>query len=619
MVIYQRTARPETSPLSGSIEVSTPVRRFLQALPVQGSMNPELKVLCDSYLEACFNEDDSNQIRFLLYAKNYPELEMRMSKRISFGTSGLRGKMQAGYSGINDLTIYQASLGLRDYVLDKVPQAKTRGIVLGYDHRHNSQRYAQIVEAVFAPAMKVYVFRQLVHTPLVPFGVKHLNAACGVMITASHNPKDDNGYKVYWSNACAIIPPHDHGIADAIVKAANTVTKPEFGLEYDSVENVYQPITKAYYERLFATTSQQEDLPGPDFRFCYTPMHGVGLLYARVAMSAAPSIGAKAEMVVVAEQALPDPDFSTVAYPNPEEPGALDQAMATADEEGITLVVATDPDADRLGAAEKHDGKWRILTGNQIGVLLASELLRTRNSSRKRALLSSTVSSKMFEAIAKVEQLHWEETLTGFKWLGNRALTLREEGYDVVLAYEEALGFMPYDIVYDKDGILSMTVLLRLARRLHSQGQNLSFELLRLYNKYGFFASANSYFPISESRVTETMALLRTPAYPKSLGDCKVSRVRDLTTGYDSATEDHIPALPVSKTSEMITFWFEPSLQGACQSATMTIRASGTEPKLKYYIEAQASTLIAAEAAAKSIEQDLEKLWFAEANLSKAD
>lgn len=587
-------------------------------------MDRQLEALCNQYLEANFSEDDGNQIKTLLASKDYLELRNRMSPRISFGTSGIRGKMQAGYSSINDLTIYQASIGLRDYVLAQIPDARTRGIVLGYDHRHNSQRYAQIVEAVFAPKMKVLVFRQLVHTPLVPFGVKYLNAACGVMITASHNPKQDNGYKVYWSNACAIIPPHDQAISESIIKASTNITKPDFGTEYDTIENVYPIVTKAYYERLFATTQITEPLKGPDFKFCYTPMHGVGLLYARIAMPSSPTTGgAAAEMIVVAEQALPDPEFSTVKYPNPEEPGALDQAIQTADEEGISLVVATDPDADRLGAAEKVDGKWRILTGDQIATLLVSELLNSAatnaDTAKKRALLSSTVSSKMFEAIAKKENLHWEETLTGFKWLGNRALSLRQEGYEVVLAYEEALGFMPYDIVYDKDGILSMTVLIRLARKLHSQGRNLSWELQRMYTKYGFFASANAYFVVPDvAKVKAAMALLRKPEYPRRLADRKVIRVRDLTTGFDSATERQKPTLPVSNTNEMITFWFAPGSGDEFQSATMTIRASGTEPKLKYYIEAQASTLEGADSAAKEIEKDLEVIWFKDAKLSKS-
>lgn len=631
-------------------------------------MEADLKSACDGYLQSAFTESDKAEIKALVEAKEYDDLRRRMIPRIAFGTSGLRGKMEAGYARMNDLTVFQASIGLRDYVLEKVSDAKSRGIVIGHDHRHNSLRFAQIVEAVFAPVMQVYVFGTLVHTPLVPFSVKTLKAACGVMITASHNPKQDNGYKVYGENSCAIIPPHDHGISEAIMKAvaADPVAKPQFGVTSDRVRNVYEAMTKAYFSRIFETLAKTQrqlspppaepSSPAKDFRFCYTPMHGVGLIYARVAMSASPSASAKSEMVVVAEQALPDPDFSTVEFPNPEESGALDLAMQTADGEGISLVVATDPDADRLGAAEKVDGKWHILTGNQIGVLLASTLIASSDPSTKRALLSSAVSSKMLQSMAAAEGIHWEETLTGFKWLGNRALQLeQQQGYDVLLAYEEALGFMPLDIVYDKDGVLAMTLLLAAAQRLYAQDSSLSEELARLHARYGHFASANSYFLIHDPALLKrVMNSLRTTTtttsssssspphgadrgslrgrddrgYPTTLGRRRVVRVRDLTRPYDSSTRDGQPTLPTSNASEMLTFWFTPYVggggdgsndgendtdkgDGEFESASMTIRGSGTEPKLKYYIEAKSSTGTgSAERAARAIERDLIAEWF---------
>lgn len=258
-----------------------------------------------------------------------------------------------------------------------------------------------------------------------------------------------------------------------------------------------------------------------------------------------------------------------------------------------------------------------MLTGNQIGVLIASEMIQSSDASKQRALLSSAVSSRMLESMGKIENIHWEETLTGFKWLGNRALTLKERGYDVILAYEEALGFMPYDLVYDKDGILSMTVLLRLAKALYSEDKTLFSELERLYEKYGFFSSANSYFVMREpSEVRTLMAALRQP-YPSSLGNRKVVRVRDLTTGFDSSTEDKRPTLPVSEESEMITFWFDPADDAQFDTATMTIRGSGTEPKLKYYIEAQAKDTTAASKAALDIEKELRDEWFKSFTLQK--
>ncbi|CCG80695.1 Phosphoglucomutase-2 [Taphrina deformans PYCC 5710] len=585
-------------------------------------MDEQLEDACDNYLRTAFTEADKKQIQDLLDTKDYIELRKRMLPRITFGTSGLRSKMEAGYARMNDLTVFQASEGLRDYILSTVPDAKSRGIVVGHDHRFNSQRFAQIVQAVFAPSMKVFVFGTLVHTPLVPFAVKTLGAACGVMITASHNPKQDNGYKVYGENSCAIIPPHDRLISEAIEAAISKNPKPEVDFESSlaSLENVYEAMTKAYFGALFQAVgrlNQGTTTPSKPFKFCYTPMHGVGLIYARVAMSSSSQSTGPSEMITVADQAYPDPEFSTVKFPNPEEAGALDLAMQTADEEGISIIVATDPDADRLGVAEKVDGKWRILTGNQIGTLLASHLIQSSQEEPKRAMLSSTVSSKILQAIGEKEGIHWEETLTGFKWLGNRALSLREAGYNVILAYEEALGFLPCDIVYDKDGILSMAVLLNFTRTLYASGRTLSDELTRLYRTYGYFQSSNSYFIVPDPPLlARIMASLRDPRYPDSLNHRPVTRVRDLTRGYDSSTEDHVPSLPTSKSSEMITFWFSPAAD-EFESATMTIRGSGTEPKLKYYIEARSTSTEKASAAAQAIERDLIQVWFKDFTLQR--
>lgn len=437
---------------------------------------------------------------------------------------------------------------------------------------------------------------------------------------------------MYWENACAIIPPHDQGISDAIDRAAECQTPlTEHPAEKKArYTDIYAQIVEEYFKSLRQTLQTAKD--EFNFKFCYTPMHGVGLPFARRATSLLVADGSES-MIVVSEQAEPDPEFSTVRFPNPEEKGALDLAMATADSHGLSLVVATDPDADRLvhsgppmierrlmgqGIAEKVHGTWHILTGNQIGALLAHEMIGRTSSLPNRALLSSAVSSRLLEKMGQMEGIHWEETLTGFKWLGNRALTLKEQGHNVIFSYEEALGFMPYDIVYDKDGILSMTVLLSLARTLYAKGSTLVEELGCIYDKYGHFATANGYITIADPRNTvRIMTSLREPMYPSHLAGRPIMRVRDLTRGYDSSTPSNHPLLPVSATSEMLTFWFAPRAQGTYTSACVTVRGSGTEPKLKYYIEAQAESLKIATAAAQEIEADVVSTWFGKLNLSE--
>jgi len=348
------------------------------------------------------------------------------------------------------------------------------------------------------------------------------------------------------------------------------------------------------------------------FKFVYTPMHGVGWSFMEEAVK---RTGLDSEsMVVVQEQKEPDPDFRTVKFPNPEEHGALDLAISAASSNNVNLVLANDPDADRFTAAELiPEGKWRIFTGNELGILFAAHTLDTYRATASSvdklnmlAMLASTVSSQMLGKMAEVEGFHFEETLTGFKWLGNQALELEKKGYFTPFAFEEAIGFMFSPIVHDKDGIAAATVFLTMARQLKAQGMTLYERLQQLYAKYGYFRSENSYFISPDPKVTRSVfAEIRAMGkpYPQTLGERKITWWRDLTKGYDSATKDNIPTLPVSKSSDMITCALEGDVR-------FTIRGSGTEPKIKYYIECQAETEDEARKRAVNVAQDLTNEWF---------
>ncbi|BFZ56401.1 hypothetical protein PYCC9005_003447 [Savitreella phatthalungensis] len=576
----------------------------------------------DSYLSRCFNENDKTEIQKLKDAGDEDELRRRMLPRISFGTSGLRGAVQPGFARMDDLTVYQASRGLAKYLLSTLGSdiARRRGVVVGHDHRHGSDSFASITERVFLhEGFTVYRFGRLVHTPLVPFSVRELGAAAGVMITASHNPKQDNGYKVYYENGCAIIPPHDHGISSEIDRCAREdPLEPLVAESTASAQLIFDKVYPEYQTRVDKLIGTVQG----SLSVVYTPMHGVGLPYAH---DLASRLGV--QLLPVPEQAQPDPEFSTVKFPNPEEAGALDMALALADKEGISVVVANDPDADRFCFAERGKSGWRLFTGNEIGCLLAKELLPKDKS--KAACLSSAVSSRALESMCKKEGIHWEETLTGFKWLGNRALDLKQQGFTVSFAYEEALGYMPGDstdgpFVYDKDGVLTLGVFLRLASRLYANGKTVSDALTSFYDEYGSFGSQNSYFRVSDPKLlSQVMSTLRSP-YKETMQleestRLRVTRVRDLTTGYDSATHDKMPQLPVSASSEMITFWLGSEVPGDLDWAVLTIRGSGTEPKLKYYIEARTtSTVEHATAIARQVEAGL-CAWLADFRLERAN
>lgn len=483
--------------------------------------------------------------------------------------------MGAGFARLNSLTIIQTSQGLAEFLLSRLPNARTAGIVIGYDARYNSKKFAQLAASVFeSREIPVWWYEDQVHTPLVPYAVKSRSAAAGIMITASHNPAQDNGYKVYGSNGCQINSPDDALIAASILQNLEPmVWKLDGG-------PLRRPILISMESKYYDTVASQVAFPKfprnrSGVRFVYTPMHGVGLRYMAAMVK---QVGLETSMLAVEQQAQPDPDFPTVQYPNPEENGALDLAMSTANEAGTTLILANDPDADRFAAAENVDGVWHQFTGDQIGILLAYWLFSVRSPlGEDDVMLTSAVSSQMLSFIGKTEGFTVQETLTGFKWLGNAAENLERQGKRVHFAYEEALGYMFPNVVHDKDGIAAAMNFLSACRSWGSPW----VKLQELYETYGYFVTANTYWRTPSVQKTQSLfqnlRSLEQP-FPSLVNHRPVTRWRDLTIGYDSAKENNIPDLPVSDQSQMITCW----LGGpAADEYRFTVRASGTEPKIK--------------------------------------
>ncbi|KAJ2714106.1 hypothetical protein H4R19_001902 [Coemansia spiralis] len=557
------------------------------------------------------------QIEELVSRGDTAALEALLRTPVEFGTAGLRARMEAGYSRLNQLTVISASQGLAAYVEREVADAHERGVVVGHDHRHNSATFARLTARAFLDrGFRVHLFPELGPTPAVPFAVKRLGAACGVMITASHNPKDDNGYKVYWENGAQIKPPLDEGIAASIAEHREPRNWSIDGVDADPrVSNVATAMLDSYYDAARHLVLDAERNRATALRYVYTPMHGVGAPFAARMLA---TFGLPA-FVPVPEQIEPDPEFPTVAFPNPEERGALDMAKARADAEGIGLVVANDPDADRFAAAEKQaDGTWLAFTGDQLGTVFASVVLdmarRDGVPVAKLAMVNTTVSSRMLGAMAAAEGFHYTDTLTGFKWMANELADLQQRGYTVGLGYEEAIGYMVHDQVLDKDGITALAVFVQLAVALHAEGRRVGDYLEDMYAKYGYFVSANAYFVCPDPRKTDQIfsrirfgpaadcddGIERTEfarphvgdvlRYPRSVGGSPVSYIRDLTVGFEMRDVDRSPramtlakgqcwpTLLVSGSSHMITIETR-------NGARLTMRTSGTEPKLKYYLE----------------------------------
>ena len=577
--------------------------------------------LATQWLEWDENTETRNEIQGLLDAGKWNDLSLRLSNRIQFGTAGLRGRMQAGFSSMNHLTVIQASQGIAEYMLKsmKYTSPSDLSVLIGYDIRHHSSEFAQVAATAFSnKGITVLLYEDYVPTPFVSFGVQYFKADAGIMVTASHNPKWDNGYKVYWSNGCQINTPVDQHIAKSIaenLKPWSGAFNPFRARAAPGVSpaDLREKVTKAYLERLalLAPKTTGNAAPKP---FCYTPMHGVGnFVMEQVAKNTLNwSVG------VVKEQAQPDPEFSTVEFPNPEEPGALDASFAFCDtnEPKLDTIVANDPDADRLAVAERvvtEPGKevWHKFTGDQLGILLAAYLIETTRAEGKPiALLSSAVSSGMLKKLAKSAgaQYHHEETLTGFKWIGNQAKSLVEKGYQVIFGYEEALGYMIPEVSWDKDGLAAATLYLSARRYWEAQGLTPFQKLGRIYDDVGYHESINTYFRSPSPAVTTAFfTKLRGLIEMKpSLGNMAFDKWRDVTKGHVVGAWDN--ELQDSG-SQMITCVVVPDNGDPSSKVTFTLRGSGTEPKIKIYLEASSSNVSTANSQAVEAVQAIISEW----------
>lgn len=400
----------------------------------------DIHALALEYLKQDKNPETNSEIQNLLLIKDYKQLSNLLSTRIQFGTAGLRAIMGAGYTSMNQLTVIQTTQGLLKYLdsIHNIPYS----IVIGYDHRNNSKKYASLVASVFqSRSIKTFLFNKIIPTPILSFSITDLNCVCGIMITASHNPKQDNGYKLFWKNGSQIIPPIDSHIQDLIMDNLNV---------WDNVWNEdlngddLNYVIDNYYKKVSFNIAINATL-NPDFKVCYSAMHGVGLQYAKRVFEEL-----NIPMFIPVEiQSQPDPEFPTVLFPNPEEKNSLIESFKTADLNNCKIVFANDPDADRLAVAELVNGSWYTFTGNEIGAIIGCLIIDSFKGDLSRCcILASAVSSQMLKKVCEIHGIRFEETLTGFKWLGNRACELKNEGVEVLFAFEEAIGFMIGGIVY---------------------------------------------------------------------------------------------------------------------------------------------------------------------------
>ncbi|MBI2390867.1 MAG: phospho-sugar mutase [Deltaproteobacteria bacterium] len=540
-----------------------------------------------------FIEDDPDptsraELEALLARGADDELAERFRGPLEFGTAGLRGVLGAGESRMNRAVIIKTTAGLARYLLDTVPDVATRGVVLGRDARRGSVEFLEEAAAVLAGAgIPAHVFERdgestIVPTPFVSYAVRVLDAAAGVMITASHNPPEYNGYKVYAANSAQIVPPMDAGIAGAIEAVQSVRAVPRPSRDEARARGLRRAVDRAvidgYYDEIAKRSRRSE---GRDaVTIVYTPMHGVGDEYAHELLA---KLGFT-RVESVPEQAEPDGSFPTVRFPNPEEPGALSLATALARARGADVVIANDPDADRLAMAvpDGHGG-FVQLDGNQVGVLLGHYLLADDpRPAKERLAITTIVSSPLLGMICQKLGVRYGETLTGFKWITNKAMEVEAAtGATFVFGYEEALGYTIDAVVRDKDGISAAARVAELVASLKVRGQTVLGRLEAIYRQFGLVVSKqhNVTRPGTEgaARIKREMAAMRA-APPRVIGDEKVIAVRDylsrVRTSFGDDATDPLDLPP----SDVLSF----ELEGGSR---VTMRPSGTEPKIKYYLD----------------------------------
>jgi phosphomannomutase len=531
--------------------------------------------------EAWMAEDPDPQTRAelaaLLERADEAGLRDRFGRPLEFGTAGLRGPLGAGPARMNRALVRRTSAGLARYLLDRQPldgylpgqgdrSAGTRlGAVVGHDARHRSADFAQDTARVLAAAgLQVLRFERALPTPIIAFAVLHLGAAAGVVVTASHNPAPDNGYKVYVGDGAQALPED----AAAITAAAATSAVPDDAAisgEFDGrLADIDEAELLAAYRRAVLSAVRPS---GPRrLRTVYTPLHGVG---AAVLPGLFEEAGFEPPALVAA-QARPDPDFPTTPFPNPEEPGVLDLALADAEQARADLVLANDPDADRLAVAVPAPGGagFRVLTGDELGVLIADHLMATTTGA-DRLVATTVVSSSMLSALAQSHGVAYVETLTGFKWIARAAR--QRPGHRLLFGYEEALGYAVSTAVADKDGLSAALVVAGMAARAKEEGSSLLERLDALEALVGVHSTAQWSLRLAGSDAMEVMASLMArwrSAPPAQLAGLQVNEVRDLARGDGDLPASDVLVLRLSGLGRVV------------------LRPSGTEPKLKVYLEA---------------------------------
>ncbi|WP_026655134.1 MULTISPECIES: phospho-sugar mutase [Butyrivibrio] len=520
------------------------------------------------------SEEDPLKEELYKIKDNEKEKEERFYQDLSFGTAGLRGKVGAGTNMMNFLTVGKASQGIADYIIKCGKEAMDKGVVIAHDPRHFSKEFSHLAAGIFAAnGIKVYTFPDLRPTPELAFMIRRLKTVSGINITASHNPREYNGYKAYWDDGCQVSAEVADGMTEMISKVDiwTGIKKSDFneGVASGKIVVLGDEYDREYLDKIEGMAIHEHDELDLSIPLVYTPLNGCGSIPFRQMLNDRGFTNWK----IVPEQEHPDPDFTTVGYPNPEDPKAFKLSEQYGREFGAELLMATDPDADRFAIEIRDDnGNYVPLNGNQTGYLLVNYILEGHKTAgtlpKKGAMVKSIVTSTLSTVMAKAYGVEMFETLTGFKNICGKIPYLHENGYTYLFGYEESVGYAACEDIRDKDGISAGMLVAEAAAYYRKQGKTLFDVLQEIYAKYGFFAEDEPNIILEgipgAQRIQRMMKWFR-ENIPTEVAESKVSKVIDYLGGYEDIPPQNAIRLFLENGS-----WF-------------AIRPSGTEPKIKFY------------------------------------
>ena len=541
--------------------------------------NISAKKRINEWLDGPYDQDTKDEIKKLL-KENSSELFSSFSKTLTFGTGGIREKMGIGSNRLNKYTIDKATQALCNYI--KSQNIKTPSILIGFDSRKNSKFFAEeTAKVIAANGIQAFLFKELRPTPLVSFGCRYKSCISAIMITASHNPKEYNGYKVYWKDGGQVVPPHDIAIIDAYSKIESIENvKVLDSLENPLIKIIQDELDDAYIKTLFSMDLFKNEVKNTNLKIIYSNLHGTGITLIPKCLD---KLGFR-DIHIVKEQEEADPNFTNAPKPNPEELRALEIGIHYLKEKKADIFIASDPDADRMGLVINHEGEEIILTGNQIACIMLEFLCKSKALFSKTAAVKSIVTTPLFQRICKHYDIHCIDVLTGFKYIASKMNEWEiDNSFEFIFGAEESLGFLIETFVRDKDAISASLLIAKIAQELKNENKTLLDLLYDLYKTHGIYREkqASLTFETKDGmdQMKEIMDKLRLNP-PKTIGNFTIGFIDDylksttLDIANNTKTQIDLPG------SNVLRFWLSDNSQ-------IIIRPSGTEPKIKIYVAVQ--------------------------------